>query len=384
MDKISANHITSLSRTPTAFRNNLEYTELKPGNNGEPPESQITATAELLLELISKDQLVLNKDGTASPAEKANTKKATTFEPRKDGIGFSFEGVDLPDNTVLDLLGWLLSVTNIPADSAEPRTWYLQLLALYAKWCIVLAGNKSGIPPMVHISWFPGAKSQKVVLLGSTIGKIPELNWAEPAPKTASFKAMTIINERQRYMIEAGFVSQQGQEVDIRNAVDGQGFGICAETFFYLVARGLGLRRLNEQNVRGLALRPDHDAFRKLAAYDEATAIQALAGPCAYSCQKLIPQLGALGNPKQSWDWRVSFGPESVLGGVHTAGHAPPNTSGSTAGYTASSEPRIGKTSRSKAAASPQPTAAGQGFGSQLAGMAMREGLKAALGDVKE
>lgn len=136
------------------------------------------------------------------------------------------------------MLGWLLSVTNIPADSAEPRTWYLQLLALYAKWCIVLAGNTSSIPPMVHISWFPGAKSQKVVLLGSTIGKIPELNWAEPEPKTASFKAMTIINERQRYMTEAGFVPQKGQEVDIRNAVDGKGFGICAETFFYLVAQG--------------------------------------------------------------------------------------------------------------------------------------------------
>ena len=84
----------------------------------------------------------------------------------------------------------------------------------------------------------PVPKAKNVVLLGSTTSKIPELNWAEPAPKTASFKAMTIINERQKYMIEAGFVPQQGQEVDIRNAVDGKGFGICAETFIYLVARG--------------------------------------------------------------------------------------------------------------------------------------------------
>ena len=135
------------------------------------------------------------------------------------------------------MLGWLLSVTNIPADNAEPRTWYLQLLALYAKWCIVLAGNREGIPPMVHISWFPGSKSKKVVLLGSTIGKIPELDWAGPQPTTASFKAMTIINERQEHMRDAGFVPQQDQEVNIQNAEDGKGFGICAETFFYLVAR---------------------------------------------------------------------------------------------------------------------------------------------------
>ncbi|KAL8789007.1 MAG: hypothetical protein Q9195_007027 [Heterodermia aff. obscurata] len=353
-----ANYVTSLSKRPTAFCNNPEYTELKPGNNGEPPESQITATAELFLELISKDKLVRNQDGTGSLTEKASTKKATTFDPKKDGIGFSFEGVHLPDNTVFDMLGWLLSVTNIPADSAQPRTWYLQLLALYAKWCIVLAGNQSGIPPMVHISWFPGAKSQKVVLLGSTIGRIPELNWAEPAPKTASFKAMTIINERQRYMADAGFVPQQGQEVDIRRAVNGKGFGICAETFFYLVARGL-----NEQNVRGLALRPDLDAFRKLTAYNETTAMQALADPCAYSCQKLIPQLGGFGNPPQAWDWRVSFGPASVLGTT-----APPTSASQIAG--SSSQP-------------PAAAAAGQGFRSQLAGMAMREGFKVALGGVK-
>ena len=180
--------------------------------------------------LSSKDQLSRENDGTTVPTE-----NATTFDPQKDGIGFSFEGVHLPDNTVFDMLGWLLSVTNIPAAGAEPRTWYLQLLTLYARWCIVLAGNKDGIPPMVHISWFPGAKSPKVVLLGSTIGKIPDIT---RGPKTASFKAMTIINERQRYMTEAGFVSQKGQEVDIKNAVDGKGFGICAETFFYLVARG--------------------------------------------------------------------------------------------------------------------------------------------------
>ena len=137
------------------------------------------------------------------------------------------------------MLGWLLSVTNVPAASAEPRTWYLPLLALYAKWCIVLAGNRDGIPPMVHISWFPGARSQKVVLLGSTIGKIPELDWNKNlSPETASFKAMTVINERQRYMREAGFVPQKGQEVDIKGVVDGRGFGICAETFFYLVAEG--------------------------------------------------------------------------------------------------------------------------------------------------
>ena len=135
------------------------------------------------------------------------------------------------------MLGWLLSVTNIPADSAEPHTWYLQLLALYAKWCNVLAGTRNNILPMVHISWFPDSRGGKVVLLGSTIGIIPELNWAKPQTNTASLRAMTIVNERQMYMREAGFVPQPDQEVNIQNAVEGKGFGICAETFFYLVAR---------------------------------------------------------------------------------------------------------------------------------------------------
>lgn len=138
-----------------------------------------------------------------------------------------------------------------------------------------------------------------------------------------------------------------------------------------LTVHRLGLRRLNEQNVRGLALRPDNNAFRKLAAYDEATARQALADPCAYSCQKLIPQLGRFGNPKQSWDWRVSFGPESVLGGVptgHTTAGQARNASGSTAAHTAS-EPRsrmgtAPKASGSKNATNPHPTA-GQGLGSR-------------------
>ena len=137
-----------------------------------------------------------------------------------------------------------------------------------------------------------------------------------------------------------------------------------------LTLHSLGLQRLNQQTVRGLALRPDDNAFRKLTAYNEATAIQALADPCAYSCQKLIPQLGGFGNPQQLWDWRVSFGPASVLGGVATgnttAGQAPVASGSNSAGLTGSA-PTVRtapKASGSKTATSQQPTA-GRGLGSR-------------------
>ena len=89
----------------------------------------------------------------------------------------------------------------------------------------------------------------------------------------------------------------------------------------------LGLGRLNEKTVRGLALRPNYKDFYQEPEYKEAKAIAALADPCDYSCQKLIPQLGALGTPKQPWNWQVSFGRQSVL--ATTTGTAPPQASGS-------------------------------------------------------
>lgn len=110
---------------------------------------------------------------------------------------------------------------------------------------------------MVHISWFKGAGGKTLVLLGSTIGSI-----ASP------LRQGTVEQERQHELIEADFKPRDGQLVNftkdaahpnpivIRSGkvVDkvfkldpleneeewiksGAGYGLCAETFFYLVAR---------------------------------------------------------------------------------------------------------------------------------------------------
>ena len=92
---------------------------------------------------------------------------------------------------------------------------------------------------MVRISWFPGATGSPVVLLGACVSFIPEV----PVPATApqgnpSFDTnLFVSNERQRYMEKAKFVSAESQMLNLKDGDDGEGFGICAETFFFLIAQ---------------------------------------------------------------------------------------------------------------------------------------------------
>ena len=64
-----------------------------------------------------------------------------------------------------------------------------------------------------------------------------------PVPATASKgnpssdTKLFVANERQRYMEKAKFVPAEGQMLNLKNGDDTEGFGICAETFFFLVAQ---------------------------------------------------------------------------------------------------------------------------------------------------
>ncbi|KAK3170976.1 hypothetical protein OEA41_003060 [Lepraria neglecta] len=86
-------------------------------------------------------------------------------------------------------------------------------------------------------------------------------------------------------MEKAKFVPAESQMLNLRNGDDGKGFGMCAKTFFFLIAQELGLGKLNVKTVRGPALRPRF--FRNVPKYDDSEVLAS--------------------RPKNG-DWEVSFG----------------------------------------------------------------------------
>ncbi len=178
-------------------------------------------------------------------------KEPHIFNANLPGIGIEFEGCALPDNTVFDVLGWLLSVCSEPPANATDRTYYLPLISLFGRWCRVLGGEVN-TPPMVHIAWFKGKSGKMLVLLGSTIGVIDtplrqsavererqsELIALHFEPKKADgqlVKADKYICRKGEIVNEFFKVSPQANAKDWVKS--GRGYGICAETFFYIVAR---------------------------------------------------------------------------------------------------------------------------------------------------
>ena len=217
-----------------------------PSDGGKPPRNQMQSAASIILTLAYKEPPL-------------------SYSPSHPDIGLTFQDTNLPINTTFDVLGWLLSVTSQPLPNATAVDFYLPLVALYARWCRVLAGPDVKLaPPMVHIAWFQDAQRSTAVLLGSTIGKVP-----------APLKIVNVIGERQRELelvrLTAAKPGQQAQTsgntvpspggtqyvLALGTSADGkftpskdpalpprgtadhieQGFGQCAETFFYLVAR---------------------------------------------------------------------------------------------------------------------------------------------------
>ena len=70
-----------------------------------------------------------------------------------------------------------------------------------------------------------------------------QLHSRGPVPVTASkgnpssATNLFVANERRRYMEKAKFVPAEGQMLNLKKGDNAEGFGICAETFFFLVAQ---------------------------------------------------------------------------------------------------------------------------------------------------
>ena len=104
--------------------------------------------------------------------------------------------------------------------------YYFPLLALYSKWCRVLTGSNKNAPAMTHIAWFTTAPSGPVsVLLGSTLGKDNQ-------------RPEVLARWRQLYMTDLKLVPRNADQLVNKDGDEGRtGFGKCAETFFWIVAK---------------------------------------------------------------------------------------------------------------------------------------------------
>jgi hypothetical protein len=142
---------------------------------------------------------------------------------RLEGFPFSriltIENVQLPMTTIYDFLGWLLSKLfseNIPDSERTAEDLYLPLLAMYSRWCAVIANVvKFKSLPMVHIAWW-GNKT----LLGATVGTV-----------VGGTRDEVYMGPRRWMLNKAGYSLPKAK------SKGGSNYGSCAQTFFFIVAR---------------------------------------------------------------------------------------------------------------------------------------------------
>jgi hypothetical protein len=144
----------------------------------------------------------------------------------KDIRLLAFQGVNLPMITIYDYLAWLLSMLGSSETQSvvkTPQNYYLPLLAMFSRWCTIISNLiKFESLPMVHISWW--AKS---VLLGATLGDVPEVPGQRPGDTRQSF----YIAPRQKILDGLDY-KQPPKDQDGK-----QSYGRCAETFMFIVAK---------------------------------------------------------------------------------------------------------------------------------------------------
>lgn len=187
-------------------------------------------------------------------------------------------GKNLPVRTLFDTIGWILSITAVPADGgvATQNNFYLPLLALFGKWCYTLLPKDEAQPDMIHISW-----TKEVTIIGATPGGDEDIAngseevYAEQEPKKKSKKAAPpeqkeplkrtkgapkgtdkakykyeghrgtdVIGARQQALRDLKVPPPPGHERNLVNAakegtstygVEGSSrYGVCAETFAYI------------------------------------------------------------------------------------------------------------------------------------------------------
>ena len=179
----------------------------------------------------------------------------------------TYAGYELPVRTLYDAVGWILSITAVPAsNTANQNNFCLPLIGLFGKWCSVLLPVES-LPAMLHVAYW-NENERFRLLLGATPGndqmmyssdkgvwhKPPLESWQGELPPSSTISAKPwsanksddvywgvrgwdIIARRQDVFEKYKFVIKDSHKHKIDR--DGMyeaksGFGRCAETFIYL------------------------------------------------------------------------------------------------------------------------------------------------------
>jgi hypothetical protein len=81
----------------------------------------------------------------------------------------TYAGYELPVRTLYDAIGWILSITAVPAsNTVNQNNFCLPLIGLFGKWCSVLLPVES-LPAMLHVAyWYDQGRFR--LLLGATPG----------------------------------------------------------------------------------------------------------------------------------------------------------------------------------------------------------------------
>lgn len=127
--------------------------------------------------------------------------------------------------TVLDLVGWIISVSGPAPSDAERETYYYPLCGLYAYFCRTLLGIKKREPQMIQLTYFQQGTTKRAVL-GANLDKPP--NDVKDRIQRA----------RNAQMVTAGLiVPNQASGVDQAGGAAPQKYGHCAETFCFLFVK---------------------------------------------------------------------------------------------------------------------------------------------------
>jgi hypothetical protein len=128
--------------------------------------------------MLNNTKLILQKFTKANIVKKQfifTTKSGTTPATALDPMTIPLEGVNLPQYTLFDLLGYCMAraVLFDPVEDfgPKPRTaanFYLPLLSLYCRWSQTLIDET---PPSMHsVTWVENSKEVPIkIVLGSTI-----------------------------------------------------------------------------------------------------------------------------------------------------------------------------------------------------------------------
>lgn len=128
-------------------------------------------------------------------------------------------------HTLLDLVGWIISVASPVPSTAKRDNYYYPLCGLYAYFCRTLIGSKKREPKMIQLTFFQHGTTKRVVL-GANLDNL------------RSDVKTKFQEERKKQMDDAGLSVQPNVKQPSNSAP--QLLGHCAETFSFMFAKSCG------------------------------------------------------------------------------------------------------------------------------------------------